>query len=77
MYLGQRIERYVRRYFEKHNAIDYYPFPTVKQVARGLKVSMQACVNEIEACGELPLMLTSYFTYVPEPMSAHFVEICE
>jgi len=75
MYLGERIHRYVKRYFEKNNGKAYYPYPTVKQVARGLKISIHNCVEEIEACGELPLMLTSYYTCVPEPMSAHFVEI--
>lgn len=77
MYLGQRIERYVRRYFNQHNGKEVNPFPTVKQVSRGLKISMQTCVEEIEACGELPLMLTAYFAHPPEPISAHFVEICE
>jgi hypothetical protein len=76
MYLGQRIERYVRRYFLKHITDSYYPFPTVKQVARGLKVSIKECVDEIEGCGS-PLMLTAYYTRIPEPLSAHFVEICE
>jgi len=75
MYLGQRIYRYVKRYYEKNNGRYYYPYPTVKQVSRGLKVSMRDCVDEIEACGELPLMLTSFYTCVPELLSSHYIEI--
>jgi hypothetical protein len=65
----ERIERYVRRNFEL--AMDW---PTVRQVARGLKLSQRVVLEEAE---EQPLMLTAYFTEPPQRPSEHFVEICE
>lgn len=66
-----RIERYVRRYFCRHDESEW---PTVRQVSRALRIRM----SDIEEIGDaLPLMLTSYFTTIPEPLGSHFIEICE
>jgi hypothetical protein len=65
----ERVERYVRRYFDL--TMDW---PTVRQVARGLKLRQQVVVDEAT---DVPLMVTAHYTDPPQKLGEHFVEICE
>jgi hypothetical protein len=65
----ERVERYVRRYFEL--TMDW---PTVRQVARALGLRQQVVVDEAV---DVPLMVTAYYTDPPEKFGDHYVEICE
>ena len=53
-YLGARIERYVRRYYARHEH-----FPDAVQIARALNTGPAKVLDEVDACGELPLMITN------------------
>lgn len=64
-----KIERYVRRYWSRHQE-----WPRVGRVARSLRLRQEEVQ---EASSALPLMLTSYFVHPPDPLRDHFVEICE
>jgi hypothetical protein len=68
----ERLIRYVRRKFE---AAKKENWPTVRECARGLKIS-QADV-ELLADEGAPLMLTAYNVRPAPLMADHFVEICE
>ena len=68
----ERLIRYVERKFQKARK---EKFPTVRECARGLKLSI-AEVEELADEGP-PLMLTSYLTKPPTPIADHFVEVCE
>lgn len=67
----ERLIRYVRRYFERHN---HEKFPTVREAAKALRMKHSDIEMEAET---LPLMLTSWNTTIPEPLSNWFVEVCE
>jgi hypothetical protein len=76
--MRDRIIKYVRKYFKKHNVENdvksCYPYPTVKQVAVALKVKQSVIA---EHCEELPLMLTSWFVKPEDPLGEHYIEVCE
>lgn len=71
-YLGARIERYVRRYFAKHET-----YPSIADIARALNTGPVKVYEEVEACGEFNFMLTG------GPFSRQlcwygtYVELCE
>jgi hypothetical protein len=66
----ERLIRYVRGVFKRSKSERW---PTVRDCARGLKLSIDA-VEQLADEGR-PLMLTSYGIH--QRIADHFVEICE
>ena len=70
--LPRRVWRYSERYFQRSGRTE---FPTVRQVARALKVKQTDVEQAIE--DDRLLMLTSY-NVIPRPtLGEHFVETFE
>lgn len=74
MYLHDRIYRYAERKFQASGKTS---FPSVRQVARALKVTQGAVQEAVEGdpCGNL--MLTSFDCSPPEPLGDYAVETFE
>lgn len=74
MYLHDRVYRYAERKFQKSGMTT---FPTVRQVARALKVTQVEVQDAVTGDPECCLMLTSYDCSPPQPLGDHFVETFE
>lgn len=70
MTIAERIERYAERYFQQHGRTE---FPTVRRVARALRIRQDEV--EQEADGNENLMLTRYNVRPTPPVAEWFVEV--
>lgn len=67
--LVARIEGYVERAFQRSGRT---AFPTVRQVARALRLRQGEVEDLVDDSDRL--FLTSYFVAPPDPLGDHFVE---
>jgi len=74
MYLHDRIYRHAEQKFQESGKTS---FPSVRQVARALKVTQGAVQEAVEGDPSGDLMLTSYNCSPPEPLGEHSVETFE
>ena len=74
IYLHERVYRYAERKFQESGKTT---FPTVRQVACALKVTQSAIQEAVDDEPYGDLMLTSFYTEIPEPLGDHFVETFE
>ena len=68
----RRVERYAERFFQQTDCTE---FPTVRAVARALRIKQSEVEAAVEGDPNSNLMLTSYFTFPKTPLGGHYVEV--
>ena len=71
MYDHEKVYRYVEKKFQESGMTT---FPEVRKVARALRMTQKAVQDACEGTPDCNLMLTSWFTEIPEPLGSHYVE---